>query len=149
MRHKGSKTCLKYINVSSNENIVLSFFKSRGSQSPIYGLPWILRMNGLVSHTIKDVWNKKGPINIMLEMPFYDWSLLIILITYAICSWFGPIVYAIFSHLSIYSCTRVVIKCQFWRSAITSYPKVFKYQEINKWNIWEFHKNHWKLNSLL
>jgi hypothetical protein len=33
-------------------------------------------------------------------MLFYDSSLLIILIAYAICSWLGPIIYAIFSHLS-------------------------------------------------
>jgi hypothetical protein len=25
------------------------------------GLPYILKMNGLISHIIRDVWNRKGP----------------------------------------------------------------------------------------
>jgi hypothetical protein len=33
-------------------------------------------------------------------MSFYDLSLLVILVAYAIYSWLGPIIYAIFSQLS-------------------------------------------------
>jgi hypothetical protein len=50
----------------------------------------------------------------MPKMSLYDWSLLIIIVVYAICSWFKLVNYVIFSQLSTCSCIRLIIKWHFW-----------------------------------
>ncbi len=48
---------------------------------------------------------------------------------YGICNWFGPIIYAIFNHLSIYSHIGLVIKWHFWHS-VKSYEHEVNYHSF-------------------
>jgi len=65
-------------------------------------------------------------------MPFYDWSLSNILVTYTICSWFKLVLYDFLNHLFTCSHIRLVIKWHFWCSGYNLKRKLEFFWRLTK-----------------